>query len=96
MITLTLKAKRGNWYATLFAVFIKKLHVKRLFTRFFFSTFDVNKFGKTRRHHSKERLKISKMAKFESDLLKAYKDIAPPSREILQTFAIYRLCQLPF
>ena len=72
----------------------------------FFFNFDVDKFGKTRRHHSKELLKISKTAKFESDLLKAYKDTAPQSRENLQTFAtyigvgreraIYRLCQSPF
>ena len=34
-------------------------------------------FGKICRHHRKERLKISKIAKFESDLLKAYKDTAP-------------------
>ena len=48
-------------------------------------TFD--KFGKTRRHHWKERLTISKIAKFESDLLKANVDTAPQSHEILQTFA---------
>ena len=37
----------------------------------------MDKFGKIRRHHRKERLKIGKIAKFESDLLKAYKDTAP-------------------
>ena len=37
-------------------------------------------------HHWKERPKISKIAKFESDLLKTNKDTAPQSREILQTF----------
>ena len=41
---------------------------------------------KNRQHQWKERLKISKTAKFESVLLKTYKDIAPQSREILQTF----------
>ena len=33
--------------------------------------------GKIRRYHRKERLKISKIVKFESDLLKTNKDIAP-------------------
>ena len=56
-----------------------------LFT-IFFSTFDMDKFGKIRRHHWKGRLKISKISKFESDLLRSYKDTAPQSREILQTF----------
>ena len=56
-----------------------------LFT-IFFSTFDMDEFGKIRRHHWKGRLKISKISKFESDLLKSYKDTAPQSREILQTF----------
>ena len=56
-----------------------------LFT-IFFSTFDMDEFGKIRRHHWKERLKISKISKFESDLLKSYKDTAPQSREIWQTF----------
>ena len=46
----------------------------------------MDKFGKIRRHHWKGRLKISKISKFESDLLKSYKDTAPQSREILQTF----------
>ena len=45
-----------------------------------------DKLGKIRPHHSKERLKISKISKFLSDLLKAYKDTAPQIREILQTF----------
>ena len=55
-----------------------------LFT-IFFSTFDMDEFGKIRRHHWKGRLKISKISKFESDLLKSYKDTAPQSREIWQT-----------
>ena len=46
----------------------------------------MDEFGKIRRHHWKGRLKISKISKFESDLLKSYKDTAPQSREILQTF----------
>ena len=57
-----------------------------LFTIFFFSTFDMDKFEKICGHHRKERLKISKISKFESDLLKAYKDTAPQSRKILLTF----------
>ena len=36
-------------------------------------------------HHWKERLKISKIAKFESDLLKPKIDTPPQSHEILQT-----------
>ena len=52
----------------------------------FFSTFDLDKLGKIRRHHWKELLKISKIAKFECDLLKTNEDSAPQSREILQTF----------
>ena len=46
----------------------------------------MDKLGKIRRHHWKERLKINKIAKFESDLLKTNEDIASYSREILQTF----------
>ena len=38
------------------------------------------------KYHWKKRLKISKIAKFESDLLKTNEGIAPQSREILQTF----------
>ena len=49
---------------------------------FFFSTFDMDKFGKICRHHWKERVKISK----ERDLLKTNGDTAPQSRKILQTF----------
>ena len=36
--------------------------------------------GKIRRHHCKERLKISTIAKFESNLLKANGDRAPELR----------------
>ena len=32
-----------------------------------FSTFDMDQLGKILRHHWKERIKISKLAKFESD-----------------------------
>ena len=41
---------------------------------------------KIRRHHWKERVKISKIAKFESDLLKTKEDTALKSRKNLQTF----------
>ena len=44
----------------------------------------MDNFGNIRPHHWKERFKISKIAKFESDLLKAYKDTSPQSLEILQ------------
>ena len=44
--------------------------------------------AKIRKHGWKERLKISKVAKFESDLFKTYEDTAPQRREILQTFCM--------
>ena len=45
-----------------------------------------------------ERPKISKIAKFESDLLKTNEDIAPQSREILQTFVSWgaETCPPPY
>ena len=49
----------------------------------------MDKFGKIRPHHWKQRLKISKSAKFESDLLKANEGTAAQSREILQTFVCW-------
>ena len=42
--------------------------------------------GKICRDHWKERREISKIAKFESDLLKNNEDKALQSRDILQTF----------
>ena len=44
--------------------------------------------GKIRRRHCKGRLKISTIAKFQSNLLKAYGDRAPRSCEIFQTFCL--------
>ena len=50
-----------------------------------FSTSDMDQLRKILAHHWKERLKISKIAKFETDLLKTNEDIAPrQNREILQ------------
>ena len=46
----------------------------------------MDKFGKICQHHWKERLKINKIAKFESDLLKNSEEIAPLIHEISQTF----------
>ena len=46
----------------------------------------MNKLGKIRRIHWKKGLKISKIAKFETDLLKTNEGIAPQSPEVLQTF----------
>ena len=46
----------------------------------------MDKVEKICRHHRKEYFKISKIAKFESDLLKTNEDVAPQSREILETF----------
>ena len=43
----------------------------------FFSIFDMDKFRKIRRHHSKECLKISKTAKFERALSKTNEDTPP-------------------
>ena len=40
--------------------------------------------ARIRQHGWKERLKISKVAKFESDLLKTYEGIAPQRRVILR------------
>ena len=51
-----------------------------------FSMFNMDQLGKIRRHHWKERVKISKIAKFESDLLKTKEDTVPKRRENLQTF----------
>ena len=52
----------------------------------FFSTFDMDKLAKIRHHHCKKRLKISKIAQFESNLLKPNEDIGPQRRKILHTF----------
>ena len=49
--------------------------VKRPFQGF--STFDLDQLGKTCRHHSKERLKGSEIAKFESDTPYAREVTAP-------------------
>ena len=43
----------------------------------FFSTFDVDKLGKILRRHWNERHKISKVAKFENDVLRTNEGIAP-------------------
>ena len=51
-----------------------------------FLTFDMDKLRIIRRHHWKERLKISNIAKFGSDLLEPNENIAPQSRGILQMF----------
>ena len=44
----------------------------------------MDKFGKIRRRHWKKRLKINKIAKFQSDLLKSNEDTAPQSRDIFE------------
>ena len=49
----------------------------------------MGKFGKICRHHLKERLKISKITKYKSDLLQGNKDTDSQSRHILQTFMCY-------
>ena len=49
-----------------------------------FLTFDMDQLAKHRRHHLKKRLKISKIANFESDTFSASEDIA------LQVAKFYR------
>ena len=51
-----------------------------------FSTFDMEQLGKILPDHWKERLKIIKTDKFESDLLKTHEDIALQSCKNLQMF----------
>ena len=51
-----------------------------------FSTFDKDQLANIHQHYWKECLKISKPAKFESDMLEVSKDRALQSRKILQTF----------
>ena len=46
----------------------------------------MDKLGTIRRRHWKERLKISIIAKFGSELLKTEENIAPHILENLQTF----------
>ena len=48
-----------------------------------FSTFHMGQLAKIHRHRWKERLKISKAAKFESNRIKTNEDMAPQSRRIL-------------
>ena len=48
-----------------------------------FSTSYMDSLAKIHLHHWKDRLKISKVAKFESDRMKTNKDIAPQNRKIL-------------
>ena len=61
----------------------------------FFPTFDRDKFGKIRWHHWKDRPKMRKIVKFESDSLRANEDTAPQSRKILQTF-VWGLARVNF
>ena len=52
----------------------------------FSSTFNMDKLAKILYHHYKKRLKISKIAQFESNLLKPNEDTAPQRGKILHTF----------
>ena len=75
-------------YSTRFATMLQDmLHV-------FAGRFSVP-LGKIRRHHWKERLKVGKNAKFESDMLKTNEEMTPQSREILQTFEWWGGTNLP-
>ena len=51
-----------------------------------FLTFHWDQLGNIRQRGWIERLKVSKVDKFESDLLKTNENIATQSRDILQTF----------
>ena len=51
--------------------------------------------AKIRQHGWKERVKISDVAKFETDLLNSNEHISPQSREILQTFSRWGACSCP-
>ena len=51
-----------------------------------FSTFGKDQLANIHRHYWKERLKISKLAKDESNMLEASEDIALQSCDILQPF----------
>ena len=59
---------------------------------------DMDQLRKIRRHHWKERVKISKIAKFESDFLKTKEDTVPKSRDNLQTFVRWgaQTCPPPY
>lgn len=59
--------------------------LNRLF-HVFFSSFDEDQWAYIHRHCWKERLQISKFTQFKGDASKASEDIAPLSRQILQTF----------
>ena len=52
----------------------------------FFSTFDKDLLANIHRHYWKERLKISRLAKYESHMYEASEEIALQSREILDRF----------
>ena len=56
----------------------------------FFSTFDKDQLAKFI-----DNARINKLAEFESDMSETSEDIAPKSREILQTFAWCRGTNLP-
>jgi len=49
----------------------------------FSNCFHMDQLAKINRHHWKERLKISKVAKFESDRMKTKNDMALQSRKFL-------------
>ena len=66
----------------------KWLHKERELSTVFFSTFDVDKLGKIRRYHWKQSLKISEIAKFESDLLKTNDEIATQNAKFYFGFNI--------
>ena len=55
----------------------------------------MDKFGKICRHHIKERLKVNKVTKFESDLLKAYKDTALQSSRNFTDVCVVEGTNLP-
>lgn len=61
----------------------------------FFSTFGRDQLANIHGHYLKERLKISKAAKYESDVSEASENIGLRSREILQKFILVGGSNLP-
>ena len=55
-----------------------------------FHGFDLDQLAKIHRHRWKERLKINKFSKFESDMFKTNESMHPQRHEILQTLVWYK------
>ena len=58
------------------------------------STFDMDQLVRIYRHCRKERLKITKLAKFESDMSETSEDIAPQNANVYRR--LYETCPPPY